>query len=206
MAHRSEIDRFVHHALAQGASPAEVSASLQEAGWAMSEITPALGRWHGVALGAPVPRPGATAQARDFFFYALLFGLLLFGAIHLVLLLNVLVDWVFEAGSTRFARRVSWPMAAVVVIGPLFFWLAARDHRRAASDAALRRSVFRRWMTYIAMLGAAASMIGSAVAAVYGLLDGDFTAQFACKIAVVLGVSALVFAYARQIARSGEAE
>lgn len=191
-----ELSTFVYDALNAGKSRAEISEVLVASGWAKSEVSHALAEWADISFTPPVPRPHATASARDFFVYALTFGLLIFGAINLVILAFHVIDFLFE-GATR-SWRVSgmrWAIAALIVSAPLYFWLALRDRRAVDRDPGQRRSIMRRWLIYVTLLITAIAFLGDAIAVIYALLQGDLTGQFMLKVLVVAAVAGGVFVY-----------
>jgi hypothetical protein len=204
MTKSSDLNDFVQAALKAGQSRESISAALQDAGWAEQEINRALGAWADSALGLPVPKPQPVASARDFFVYALTFGLLVFGAVHFVILVTQLIELLFD--DRGFYDSLRWSFAAVVVSCPLFFWLSYRDWRASQIDAGLHRSVFRKWMITLAMLFSAIALFGSLLGAVYAFLSGDFTLQFLLNLGTVVTVAGLIFWYYRLDAQRGDAE
>lgn len=194
---------FVQNALGAGQSRDDISVALNKAGWTDEEIAKALGAWSDSDFIIPVPAPQPVASARDFFVYALTFGVLLFGAINLVFLLHEIIDILYE-GRTRL-RSLRWALSAVIVSGPLFFWLSYRDWIAVRANQGLQRSEFRKWMIYLAILGAIVALLGDLVGAIYALLEGDFTTQFFLKFLSVAVVAGAIFVYYRAEVRAGEA-
>ncbi|WP_299623118.1 DUF5671 domain-containing protein [uncultured Tateyamaria sp.] len=191
-----ELSTFVYDALRAGKSRSDIAEVLIASGWAKSEVTHALGEWAEVDFSPPVTRPHATASARDFFVYALTFGVLIFGAINLVILGFHIIDFLFEDSARGYrSSGMRWAIAALIVAAPLYFWLAVRDRRAVDRDAGQRRSLMRRWLTYVTLLIAAVAFLGDAIAVIYALLQGDLTGQFLLKAAVVAAVAGGVFAY-----------
>jgi hypothetical protein len=205
MAVSKELSRFTRDALSAGKSRDEIAAALTASGWSASEVSDALSAWADTPFAPPVPRPQSTVSARDFFIYALMFGVLLFGAIHLVLLLNHLIDLAFDDAGYRSSHGIRWAIAVLVVTAPIYLWLTARERSKLAADPALYRSVIRRWMTYLTLLGASGVLLGDLVSVIYAFLSGDFTLQFLAKALVVGAVSGLIFVYYLGDIRKGDA-
>jgi len=179
---------------------------LQSSGWSAAEVAEALRAYADTPFAVPVPQPQSTVSARDFFTYALMFGVMLFGAIHLVQLFHSVIDFWFEDARYRSGRDIRWAMSVLVVTLPMFLWLSVRERRRLVEDPALYRSAIRRWMTYLTLLASAAVMLGTAAWVIYAFLNGDFTGQFAAKAAVVGVVSGGIFLfYLRDVQRGDDA-
>lgn len=145
MTKKPDLAEFVRGALQAGHSPDDIGKALKDAGWAEKEVGTALSAWTLGDLALPVPRPQPVASARDFVFYALIFGLLVFGASYLVVLLNGVIDVMMMKPAMYWGlpNNIRWALAAVITSGPLFFWLSYRDWRATRRDESLYRSVFR---------------------------------------------------------------
>lgn len=204
MATNKELLRFVRGALTAGKSRDEISDALTASGWSASEVRDALAAWADTPFSPPVPRPQAIVSARDFFFYTLTFGLLIYGAFHLISLLHSVIDYAMEERG-YYLRGMRFSIASLIVVGPLYLWLAWRDQQRLAQDPAHYRSAIRKWVTYIALLLAASVLVGDLVAVIYALLDGDLTPQFFLKALVVAVVTGLLFIYYRRDLHKGDA-
>ena len=203
MAVSKELTRFTRDALAAGRSRDEIAAVLTASGWASSEVQDALEAWAETPFAPPVPRPQTTVSARDFFVYALMFGLMVFGAVYLVQLLHALIDiWLDSIGYRR--TTVRWSIAVLVVVTPAFLWLTWRERAKLAADPALYRSAIRKWLTYLTLLLSASTLLGDLIATIYAFLSGDLTLQFMLKAAVVAIVAGLIFFYYLADIRRGE--
>ncbi|MEW9921510.1 DUF5671 domain-containing protein [Marimonas sp. MJW-29] len=205
MAVSRELSRFVRDALAQGRSREEIAEALGASGWSASEVADALGAWAETAFSPPVPRPQTTVSARDFFVYALTFGLMVTGAIYLVQLLHVLIDMALDDDNFASPSRIRWAIAVLVVATPVYLWLTLRERAKLAADPALYRSAIRKWLTYITLLLSAAVLLGDLIAVIYAFLSGDFTLQFLLKALVVAGVAGLIFLFYLNDIRKGDA-
>lgn len=202
MTKSSDLNDFVQSALSAGQSRSDIANALSAAGWAEQEIGRALDAWADSALGLPVPKPQPVASARDFFVYALTFGLLVFGAVNFVILVHELIDVAFQ--DNTYYHSIRWAFAAVIVSCPLFFWLSYRDWNASQRDKGLQRSVFRKWMIYLALLGSAAALLGALMAVIYNFLSGDMTLQFLLKILSIGIVAGTIFWYYSLEAKRGD--
>lgn len=205
MAISKELSRFTRDALAAGKTRTEISAALMASGWTASEVTDALSAWAETPFAPPVPRPQSTVSARDFFIYALMFGVMIFGAIYLVVLFHALIDLMLEDGSSYQSRSIRWAMAVLIVTTPVYLWLTLRERAKLAADPALYRSVIRRWLTYLTLLLSSAVLLGDSIAVIYAFLSGDFTVQFILKALVVAAVAGFIFLYYLVDVRKGDA-
>ena len=205
MAVGKELSRFTRDALAAGKTRKEIGQALAASGWSASEISDALGAWADTAFAPPIPRPQSTVSARDFFIYALMFGVMIFGAIYLVQLFHALIDLWFDEGAYRVNRQIRWALAVLIVSTPVYLWLTLRERGKLAADPALYRSAIRRWLTYITLLLSATVLLGDLMAVIYAFLNGDFTLQFLLKALVVAIVAGFIFLYYLGDIRKGEA-
>ena len=204
MSSNKQLSRFVRDALAGGTGRGEIAEVLTRAGWSVSEVQEALDAWADTPFSPPIPRPQATVSARDFFVYALTFGVLIFAAVNLVTLLHALIDTAFARGEDFRRWQIRWSMAVLIVTVPVYLWLTIRERGKLRRDPALYRSAIRKWLIWIALLIAAATLLADLVAVINRLLQGDLTVQFLLKALVVAGVAGGIFAYYLEDNRRGD--
>lgn len=189
---------FVGHALTQGRSREEISAALSQAGWRPEETARALQAWAELPFTPPVPRPRPQLSAAEAFGYACMFLALAMTTWHMVTLGFELIDlWLPDPADTGFysAYTVRWSVAVLIVAMPLFVWTNARTVKAERADAGRRRSAVGRWFSYTALFLALLALSGDLVAAIFAVLDGDLTARFGAKVALVAAVAGLVALY-----------
>ena len=139
MAENQDLNTFVRDALSNGASRAEVSDALTQAGWSGADTAAALRGYAEIDFPIPVPRPRPSLSARDAFQYLVLFGTLYVSAYSLGQLLYQLINVAFpDAAWNDFqvnviADMIRWSIAALVVSTPIFVYTAR------ANAAAVRR-------------------------------------------------------------------
>ena len=196
-----QLATFVQDGFRAGHSAAELRRALAAAGWSEPEIDTALAGWgdHGLRLPVPRPRPsGSTAEAAT---YALLFFALLSVTWNVVALAFWLVEiWLPEGDDWSgygAARAMRWSIAVLVVILPLFLWLQARTDRAARANPGQLRSPIRKKFGAVTVFLAALVLLADAIAVVFAFLNGDITAQFIAKAAIVALVAGLVIAWFR---------
>lgn len=205
MAANKQLSRFVRDALSAGKDRGEIEAALAQSGWSTNEVVEAMDAWADMPFSPPIPRPQATVSARDFFIYALMFGVMILGAIYLVQLLHALIDLALDDAGYRSSTRIRWAMAVLIVALPMFLWLAMRERAKLAADPSLYRSAIRKWLTYITLLIGAMVLLGDLMAVIYAFLNGDFTLQFFLKAAVVGVVAGGIFTFYLRDIRIGDA-
>jgi hypothetical protein len=78
---------------------------------------------------------------------------------------------------------------------PIYLFVMRLINRDARLDPEKLDSGVRKWLTYVALLIAAAVMIGDLVTVLGFFLQGQFTSQFLSKAATVIVISGAVFWY-----------
>ena len=201
MATADTLSLFVRDALSAGRPRSEIHNALDKAGWSDSEIKKALAAYADMEFSPPIPKPRQQLTARDVFVYALLFTALCFTAVFLINLihagLNILLPDSVDNKylSRRATRSIRWAIAVLSVSAPVYVWLTIKTSRRVAKDAAQRRSLVRKWLTYLTLFIAALTFFGDASYVIYNFLNGEITLRFMLKAVTVAGVSAAIFTY-----------
>ena len=198
-----QLSLFVHDGLRAGHSPQELRDALTQAGWSEHEIDDALASWSEGALRLPVPRPRPYVSAREAMLYGLMFVTLLAVTWHLVQLSFGLIEiWLPDpmSGTGYWSQRsMRWSIATLIVVLPLFLGLNRHAERVARDDPGQRRSLIRKRFGALTLFLAALVLLGDSIAVVFAWLNGDLTARFAAKAAVVAVVAVLVIGYFRSL-------
>ncbi|MGD2131443.1 MAG: DUF5671 domain-containing protein [Maricaulaceae bacterium] len=203
---------FVREALGKGAKPDEIEAALAKSGWPAAQIQSALGAYASEPFVVPVPRPSAYISAREAFLYILLFillgviaghlGALLFTLIGIFIPPDVIQPWMANTAS----GTIRWAVSALVVALPTYLILSWRLARARRNNPAMQGSRIRKWLTYLALVIAAGTLIGDLIAVVYNLLSGELTLRFFLKAAVIAAIAGGIFAhYVREAERDDSA-
>jgi len=100
-------------------------------------------------------------------------------------------DSEFYFGETR------WTISTLIVFLPLFLFMNFKVLDEAGKDPARRRSTVRKWFGYVTLFIAAGVLVGDLVFTLNALLSGDLTLRVILKVALLGGISALVFVYFR---------
>lgn len=196
-----QLSEFVRHAMAQGGSRQQIAQALAHAGWSGPEIDEAIQGWEAAPGLPPVPRPRPYASAQEALLYGLLFLSLGMVAWHVCELGMGMIDRLIpdpaEGWTYRGSSSVRWSIASLIGFAPLFLFLNRKVARMSRGDPGPRRSLVRKWFASLTLLVASLVFLGDGIYAVYALLNGELTARFAAKAALVAGMAVLVFAYYR---------
>ncbi|OSQ50607.1 hypothetical protein MGEO_11430 [Marivita geojedonensis] len=197
-----ELSHYIRDALQSGQSKDEIAKTLRTADWTETEIDTALAGWGKPDGAGAIPHPMRSSTARDALFYALLFVVFAMVAGNTLTLLFAQINlWLPDPDEpARYSRLAGlrWSMAALIVFGPVFWWIDRTDRRATATDPARRHGTMRRWLSAIAMLIAVITLLGDALYLIYSWLDGQITLRFLVKSATVALMALIVLAYFRE--------
>jgi len=198
----AELHRFIAAAKEHGASDESLIGILENAGWPKTQILESLGERYELLSGIKIPRgKRTTTPAKDAFVYLLSFATLATWTIAVVSICYSLIDdWIPDplrsahyGVSTSY--QISTELAALIVTFPLYMFvmrIIVSETRRAPDKL---DSGVRKWLTYLALLIAAAVMVGDVVIFLAYYLRGDLSSRFVAKVAVTLVISAGGFWY-----------
>jgi len=196
-----ELVAFIEAAKSKGASDDALVGLLRERGWPTKEIYAAVGQHYERMTGVSVPRRGSgrMESARDAFLYLLAFSTLATWTIALGSLGFTLVDrWLPDPiNAPQFAGRydVSYQMASIIVAFPIFLVVMLFILKEVESSPEKRQSGVRKWLTYIALLLTACTMIGDLIVFLTTLLQGGLTLRFTLRVLIVIVIAGSVFWY-----------
>ena len=195
-----QLESFVKEALQSGSTKGDIAKALESAGWPGAQIANALDAFADTAFPVPVPKPRPSLSARDAFLYLVMFSTLYYGAWNLGSLLFNLVDHAFPdaangvmGGYLDMQRR--WSTAAVIIAFPVFFFMARYIARQIQLNPFKRLSPARRWLTYLTLFVASATLLGDTTTLIFNLLGGELTIRFTLKVLVVAAIAGSAFAY-----------
>ncbi len=196
------IAEFLEKAFSAGIPHETVVGILAARGWPEKEIYEALAEHYQRLTGIDIPRRAAAgASAKEAFFYLLIFATLAtwtigFGVLAFTLIDRWLADPLFYSGQQAFdSYTITYSLAALIVAFPLYLLLSRSVVREAALHPEKLDSSIRKWLTYMALVIAAAVFMGDLIAALAFLLRGEVTSRFVAKSLVVLLLSGGVFFY-----------
>lgn len=141
----------------------------------------------------------AASSPKDVFMQLLVMITLYISAISFGALLFNYIDLWFPDPLADFYARTSgsirWALASLVIVFPVYAWLAWTLAREMTRNPAKRELKIRKWLLYFTLFAAAVIIIGDLVTLIYNFLGGDLSARFVLKVAAVLIIALAVFVY-----------
>ena len=186
---------------AQGASDEFLVALLRQNGWTEKRIYQAFSVWYEARTGKAVPSGGGRIEsAKDAFLYLLAFMTLGIWTIQLGALLFTAIDRTFPNPVLDYPndiglRSISNQLASIMVGFPLYLLVTWGIVRSADRQPEHLESPVRKWLTYLALVITASTMIGDFVTFLAYFLRGDLDMRFVLKVLTVLVIAGGVFAY-----------
>src|SRR3989344_1729942 len=137
--------------------------------------------------------------AKDFFLHIAVVALLYAGTIALLNILFRVINVVFpQVNQYNYygSSSISLPVATLIVVFPLFLFLANVLRKGYVNEPSLKEYPVRKWLIYITLFIAGIVLAGDLVVLIYYFLDGqELTAAFLLKILSVLVVTGAIFGY-----------
>jgi len=138
--------------------------------------------------------------AKDFFLYLVTFFSLAFvafgeGSILFQLINKFISDQIERTISPFDQGGVKFGIAALIIAGPIFFFVSKIIVKRISEKKTPLESSVRKWLTYIVLFLAAATVIGDLIALVINFLNGDAPWGFLLKVLVILLIAGAIFGY-----------
>lgn len=195
---------FIAAAKTQGVSDDSLVGLLEGHGWPQDAVYEALAAYYQELTGLKVPtRKRSGAAAKDAFYYLLAFSTLATWTIGLGSLMFTLTEnWIADPlaqnsyGYVTYANStLASSIASILVAFPIYLFVMRLIIRDARLDPEKLESGVRKWLTYIALLIAAAVMIGDLVTVLEFFLRGEFTSRFLAEAATVIVISGAVLWY-----------
>ncbi len=92
-----------------------------------------------------------------------------------------------------YSSSVSYEMASLIVLFPVFLVLMRIIHREIARDVSRRDIWVRKWALYLTLFIAGATVVGDLITLIMYFLNGDVTLRFALKVLVIFLVTGAGF-------------
>ena len=195
----NELRSFIKESLERGQSKDAIHTVLTQAGWEDGEVRNGLSAFADVDFPIAVPRPTPYLHAREAFLYLVSFIALYVSAISFGFLVFGLIDHTFTDPldfRDRFpSTGEATAIASVIVAFPLYLFLMKRLASEMAAEPEKRRSLVRRWLTYLTLVIAAGFILGDVIALLANLLTGDLAFLFLLKGLAILAVTACIFGF-----------
>ncbi len=201
MTSSKELRDFIASAKSAGASDETVIGVLRGRGWPKDDAYRALGDYYEAGGGLHVPVYKRSGSARDAFLYLFSFCALGTWTIGLGSLMFTLIDhWIRDPltqsyGYGTLQDQIASPLASVIVAFPIYLLVMFYILRRVEVHPDKLDSPVRKWLTYLALLIAAGVVLGDLIAFLTHFLQGELSARFIAKDAVVFVIAGGVFWY-----------
>ncbi|MFZ0211296.1 MAG: DUF5671 domain-containing protein [Candidatus Acidiferrales bacterium] len=201
MSSTKELREFIAAAKTAGASDETVIGVLRGRGWPKDDAYRALGDHYESRGGLQVPVYKRSGSARDAFLYLFSFCALGTWTVGLGSLMFTLIDhWIRDPISQTYGYgtlqdQIASSLASVIVAFPIYILVMAYILRRVEAHPDKLDSPVRKWLTYLALLIAAGVVLGDLIAFLTHFLQGELTARFMAKDAVVFVIAGGVFWY-----------
>jgi hypothetical protein len=196
----SAILDFVRNAKAKGVEDDAIVMVLRQRGWSDGKIYDALTAYYEESLGFGAPARGGRAEsAREAFFYLLSFAMLGVWVVALVWLGDMLIDRAFPSsldyGALYQRSSIAWQMASIIIAFPIYLWINYLLSREIAKRPETLDSGVRKWLTYIALVVTAGTLVGDGVWFLTTFLTGDITQRFLAKALMLFVIVGCVYWY-----------
>lgn len=197
----ADLQPFIAAAKERGAGDDFLAALLLRQGWPPREVYGALAEWWQSTTGIPVPAPGSTGEnARDAFLCLLAFSTLAtwaaaLGSLWFRLIDRWLPDAIVNPDIYNFRSTVTWQMASILVALPVYLFIMRLILRETRLNPDRVESGVRKWLTYVALLLAAAGVVTDLIYFVDYFLGGEITLRFVLKCIAVFLICGSIFHY-----------
>jgi branched-subunit amino acid transport protein len=201
MATGPDLQEFLHAARSQGATDEMLMAVLRGRGWPEEDVYRVLADYFESGSGLRVPPYKRSGSAKDAFLYLLAFSTLATWTVALGSAMFTLIErWLVDPLAPRNYYHNSYyemagALAALIIAFPVYLWVTRYIVRELEIHPEKLESAVRKWLTYIALLIAAAVVIGDLITFVTYFLRGELTARFVAKVSTVLLIAGGVFWY-----------
>lgn len=193
---------FIAAAKAKGLDDAFIVSLLRQNGYSERRAYAAFTAYYERELGMPVPsRGGGAENARDAFLYLLAFVTLGIWAIALVWLADALADRAFPSALDQsymaysFRESIAGQLASLLVAFPIYVFVSSTILKQTHQRPESLDSGVRKWLTYIALVVTAVTLVGDGVWFLRAFLVGDLTTRLIAKTIVLLIVAGGIFWY-----------
>lgn len=138
------------------------------------------------------------SNAKDFFMHIAVIALLYAGTVALLNILFRAINVAFpQVGQYYgYGPSISLPVATLIVVFPLFLFIANVLQKSYAASPEKKEYAVRRWLIYITLFLAGGILAGDLITLIYYFLDGqELTTAFLLKVLSVLVVISAIFGY-----------
>ena len=136
---------------------------------------------------------------KDFFMHVGIIITLYVSSVSLITLLFQIINIAYPDNlygySDPYSFGIRWAIASLIIIFPIFVFLSWLVAKECATNPEKRMLGIRRWLTFLTLFIAGATVITNLIVLLNSFLGGEISTRFILKVVAVLVVSGLVFAY-----------
>ena len=148
-------------------------------------------------------------EPKDFFLHLFTMGLMYFSVGNFIALTFEIINRVFPDVLNSyyyscFSSGMRFSIASLIILFPLYLYLNSFLHKQYEKQPEKKELRIRKWLIYLTLFVSAITLVGDLVYGVYQLLDGELSARFWGKAAIVLLTAGAVFYYYLHDIKKGE--
>lgn len=198
---RSAVQDFFDSARNHGATDEDIVGLLRGRGWPEEDVYRALADHFEIRSGLAVPIYKRSGSAKDAFLYLLSFSTLATWAIGLGSVIFTLIDRLIKdplSPVNYYADsyyQMADSLACIIVAFPVYLLTMRYITRELKIHPEKLESSVRKWLTYIALLIAAGTVVFDLIAFLTYFLRGELTARFVARIITALVIAGGIFWY-----------
>ena len=194
---------FIEKARASGISDATTVEVLKQRGWSERRIYRVLSAAVEKAVGLEIPARGSAQEyARDAYLYLVSFVTLALWSYSLGNIFYTMIHfWIPDPTATwtisirMLPQFLAWPIAMLIVAFPIFMFVNVTLQRDLTQRPEGFSTGVRKWLTYIALVGAMGTLVFDAVSFLESYLLGTLTTRFILDALVLLVIAGGIFSY-----------
>jgi hypothetical protein len=138
--------------------------------------------------------------AKHAFFYLTSFFTLGLTAIAVGALCYQIINFYFpleyqDYGNQLSQSAIKFGIATIIVAAPVFYFVTRIINRSLSKKDLDHDSGIRRWLTYIVLFIAAATVVGDLVTIIWNFLEGELSIRFFLKALTILIIAGGIFLY-----------
>ena len=201
MSARTDLHSFLDAARSQGIPEDVLIGLLRGRGWPEQDIFRALSEYYETRSEIRIPPYKRSASAKDAFLYLLCFSTLGTWAIGLGSVVFTLINKHFpdplspDSPYLNSDYQMADSLACVIIAYPIYLMIMRYILRELEIYPEKLESNVRKWLTYLALLIAAAVIVGYLIAFLTSFLRGELTPRFASKFISALFIAGGIFWY-----------
>lgn len=205
---------FVVEEIRNGTRKEAIKEKLVSVGWSEDESDEAYAqalRNTGIPVPNGVSSRGFTKKTTTLEVVLNLFSFILLGIISFSLgrlyfeiidkyFPDVVADNVSKSYTANYASQVStdavhYAIAALIIAFPLFFFVMKHWFQIFRNEEGKIESKLTKWITYLILLIASVTIVGSLITTLFSFLQGELSMRFFLKALVVLSIAGMVFGF-----------